>query len=265
MKQIFLKPMLILALLAGVCCPQTAQAETFYFMTVFGSQCQPPRGSRAHSFASFVRATGEGDDWNQYRLEVHTISWLPETKDIRILRLQPEPGHNFGLFETLDWAYSGGAAVSKWGPYQISGDTYRRAIHRIGLLDADLISYQAIDPLFRTEISNCIHAVSGIDPYDSRARYPLIRVGFSASRHIVDVFASHGMILDTEANHCWLDRRMGLNHYEIEHCELMQRPHPIQALTNPRNSEANKFAEVKVSVRPDFVIPPGYRHCPPQE
>jgi len=255
----------LLLLLATILCglaPESAQAETFYFMTVFGSQHQPPLGDRVHSFATFVKATGTGDDWNQYRLEVHTISWLPETMDIKIWRMTPEPGENFGLFKTLDWALSDGAAVQKWGPYQISCDTYRRALHRIGILNADLITYQAIDPLFRTEISNCIHAISGIDPYDARARYPLIRVGFSASRHIVDVFASHGMILDSQANHCWLDRRMGLHRYEIETRALQQRPQLFQVLTNSLPSETNQFADVKVSVCPDFVVPPGFQYCP---
>ncbi len=239
----------------------TVQAETYHFMTVFGSQCQPPKGKYVHSFATFVRATGCGNDWSNYHLEVHTISWLPATMDIKPWKMVPEEGDNYSLKQTLCWAWTNGADVKKWGPYQISCETYQRALHRIGIMNQDLLEYQAIDPIYRTEISNCIHAISGIDPYDGRTRYPLVRVGYSASEHIAEVFLENGLILDANANHCWLDRRMGLSGLPIETGTLEV---PLVQAGIGRSNRAGaevQFPDVRVSVCPDFTVPAGCRHC----
>lgn len=238
---------------------EIVSAETFYFMTVYGSQCEPPRGDRVHSFATFVKATGCGNDWSQYQLEVHTISWLPVTKEIKIWRLVPEEGDNFGLHETIRWALKGGANVQKWGPYQISCETFQRAVHRIGLLDADLIAYQAVDPVLRIEISNCIHAVSGVDPYDPRTRYPLIRVGYSASEHIAEVFLENDLILDAEVRHLWLDKRLGLCRYPIETSSLKAPLFSAGVGVTPRRENRSELDHVRVRSCPDFIVPPGCR------
>lgn len=252
----------VFACLSLLCLPAVSQAETYYFMTVFGSECHPPKPQCAHSFATIVKATGHGSDYSQYELEVHSISWLPETMDIKVWRMTPEPGDNFGLFETLDWAIEVGADIRQYGPFQITCDTYRRALHRISIMDQDLLQYQAVDPVLRTEISNCIHAISGIDPYDPRTRYPLIRIGHSASEHIAEVFHQNGLIISPEANHHWLDHRMGLQCYPIEHGEI-EVPLIAAGFGRPGNRRHEiLFPEASKPVRPDFVIPPGIRNVP---
>jgi len=242
--------------------PTLVQAETYYFMTVFGSECHPPRPQYAHSFATFVKATGQGRDYSEYHLEVHTISWLPETMDIKVWRMTPEPGDNYSLFTTLNWAVDVGADIRKYGPYQISCETYRRALHRISIMNQDLLRYQAVDPVVRTEISNCIHAISGIDPYDSRTRYPLIRIGQSASEHIAEVFIENGLILNPKANHQWLDYRMGLHCYEIETGDV-EVPLIAAGFSRPgKRDQELQFPNAGRPVSPDLIIPPGVRHMP---
>ena len=44
---------------------------------IFGSQSKPKLLRYTHTWATFVRAVGEGPDLNTYSLELSTISWLP--------------------------------------------------------------------------------------------------------------------------------------------------------------------------------------------
>ena len=58
-----------------------------------------------HTWATFIRAVGEGPDANNYALYQHTISWLPQSLDVRTWSLLPEPGVNLDLYQTLDAVY----------------------------------------------------------------------------------------------------------------------------------------------------------------
>ena len=47
----------------------------------------------SHTWATFVKATGEGPDPAAWRLEEHTISWLPQTLNVH---------HGVYVVENLD-------------------------------------------------------------------------------------------------------------------------------------------------------------------
>ena len=53
---------------------------------IFGSQSNPKQLRYTHTWATYVRAVGEGPDPTQYALEAHTISWLPQTLVVRVWR-----------------------------------------------------------------------------------------------------------------------------------------------------------------------------------
>src|SRR5689334_13334070 len=77
-------------------------ANEAYYAVIFAAQTPDNQARFSHTFAAFVKV----DDAAAKNPAVHTsvISWLPANGNIRVVRLRPEPGKNFGLKETLDWA-----------------------------------------------------------------------------------------------------------------------------------------------------------------
>ncbi len=151
-------------MLSSACSAEGGEA---YYMLVFGSQQIPNRPNYAHSFATFVRVTWPGDDAcpATANLEAHTISWLPANLIVRTNALFPERGHNFGLEETLCYAYRNGERVSMWGPQQIQKELYDYAMRQVNLLESGQVRYKADDMGRRSNrVSNCIHAVSSMTP-----------------------------------------------------------------------------------------------------
>src|SRR5262249_44362940 len=126
----------------------TAQKGETYFMIIFSQEGPGHEPWLSHTFATFVKATGAGADKGQYHLELRTISWLPASRDIRLLRLRPETGKNFSLEETLRWARSLNVRISMLGPYQIQKELYQRAAGQVQRLNQGKIAFKAIDGRF---------------------------------------------------------------------------------------------------------------------
>src|ERR1700687_729114 len=144
-----------------------ARADESYYMIVYGAQRTPNVPRFTHTFATFVKATGEGNDKTKYKVEEHTISWIAKTKEIVVARAKPEPGVNLSLKESMDLAASLEEKVSMWGPFEIKKDLYDRALKQIDRLESAKVGYKAIDLRFRPETAiNCIHAVSDLDADD---------------------------------------------------------------------------------------------------
>ena len=142
--------------------PGRTRAQETYYLVVFSSQGPENRPRYAHTFATFVKAR-----WcaGSCPLESFTISWMPRNAVIRPLALLPEPGRNFDLSMSFQWAYAEGQWVSMWGPYQICPELYQRAVVQKNRLESDCVSYKAVDTGWPARrVSNCIHAVSDIDP-----------------------------------------------------------------------------------------------------
>jgi hypothetical protein len=164
-----------------------ARADESYYMIVYGAQRTPNVPRFTHTFATFVKATGEGNDKTKYKVEEHTISWIAKTKEIVVARARPEPGVNLSLKESLALAASLEEKVSMWGPFEIKKELYDRALKQIDRLESNKVEYKAIDLRFRPEsATNCIHAVSDIDADDG-----LLDVGTACGDEASRAVAGH--------------------------------------------------------------------------
>ena len=210
----------ILSLMAGA--PSRAQeSNETYYMTIFSAQAESRDPRLTHSFATFVKATGIGDSAKDYRTESHTISWMPQSLNIVLLRLRPEPGTNLDLASSLRWAESRNCRVSMWGPYQIDKELYDRAIKQEARLKSGRVLYKAIDRKFRPGMaSNCIHAVSDLD-----TERGLLRSGQGRGDEASYQVAQHlrRWIIDPGQTHAWVASRL-LNDHPVNRRDLEQQP-----------------------------------------
>jgi hypothetical protein len=193
-----------------------ARANDYYFSIIFGSETKHPKKlAYTHTFATFIHAFGEGPDVRTYQLELNTISWLPRTLNIKVLRPWPEPGVNLDLYETLSFVLGANEHVTMWGPFVEDQPTWERSLHVSQFLNSGAAMYRAWDGPSSLYISDCIHAVTAIDDDHGRGHYPLIRIGEPASRYI----ARNIMMLSDEDQYAfdnaWLIPRLGLDRYPM--------------------------------------------------
>lgn len=197
----------------------TVAAAERYYVLIFGSQSHPKLLRYTHTWATFVRAVGEGADPNDCVLYQHTISWLPQTLVVRVWSPFPEPGINLDLYQTLDAVSAHNERVTLWGPFVITPDIYERSLRIYRILQSGVVQYRAISTSSNLLISDCIHAVAAVDPVFGRDHYPLIRIGNPASRFLareitVRSVANRG--IDQAAyDNSWLIPRLGLDRYPI--------------------------------------------------
>src|ERR1700730_3323866 len=64
-----------------------------YYMCIFAYETTPRAAQTAHTFATFVKCDGPS-------FEAHTISWLPQSNVVRLVRRFGEPGVNHDLQAT---------------------------------------------------------------------------------------------------------------------------------------------------------------------
>jgi hypothetical protein len=207
-----------------------ASAGEGYFLLVFAAQNHRINWAHeAHSFATFVKVCGEGDQLENYRIETITISWLPVTETVKVRRLLPETGVNLGLPETLRWASELGLDVSMWGPYQIQKSLYDKASEQKAHLESGTVRYKAVDTAYPTaHVSNCIHAVSDLGINTARLRLGTPAWGDSASYWITR--SLRPSIIDENQTHDWLLGPLGLAGQPITRRDLETNPscRPVQ-------------------------------------
>jgi hypothetical protein len=186
------------------------QAAEFHYVLVFAAQGHLNLPRHSHTWATFVKASGEGPDANSYRLEAHTISWMPRALAIEPLRLQPEVGTNLDLAATFRWAQSLNLELFVWGPYQIDAELYARAMGRIAYLQGGHASYKAIDAGFAgPEVMDCIHAVS-----DLTTGVPIVRFGTPGWGSVASGVVAHSYrpwIVNPWQTHPWVAQGIGVN------------------------------------------------------
>jgi hypothetical protein len=192
-----------------------ARAGEFYYSMIFGSQSSPKQLQYTHTWAVFIKATGEGTDPNNYSLEYRTISWLPRTLEVHVWDLRPEPGVNLDLYATLAAMCANGESVTMWGPFIVLPQVYERAGRVASVLESGEAQYRAISGR-EILISDCIHAVAAVDPVFGRGHYPLIRIGKPASRYIARQAMTRSVFDQYQYDNSWLIPRMGLDRYPIE-------------------------------------------------
>jgi hypothetical protein len=189
------------------------------YLIVFASQSTPKQAKYTHTWATVIRVT-DGSQGATPAIETHTISWMPATLDIHPLHFRVEPGVNLDLDTTIRTLLKHDEKIAMWGPYEIGRGTYLRFVTQEEFLQSGAIGYQCIDSLgeaARTGTgSDCIHAITDMDPIYSRFRYPLSFNGFSASRHVVHEIMIRPVIYDPATTHDWLIPALGLDKYPIE-------------------------------------------------
>ena len=200
-----------------------ARAGTFYYAMVFGSDASPKRLRYSHTWATFVKATGEGTDPNGYAIEMRTISWMPQKLDVRVFNPVPEPGVNLDLYRTLDVEYGHGDTVTMWGPFVVRPEIYERAGRVVSFLESGAARYRAISGMDLLT-GDCIHAVASVDPIFGRGHYPLIRIGKPASRYIARQARTRSVLDQDATDNSWLLPRLGLDRYPIEVVSPRQIP-----------------------------------------
>jgi hypothetical protein len=183
------------------------QAEQGYYLVVFASQADNSSPITSHTFATFIQATWNGDGSGQPQVQTHTISWMPASLNIVLLRRAPEPGRNLDLAQSLDWARSLNLRTTAWGPYRIKKRLYDLARMQKARLESGDVAYKALDRSVRPAVAiNCIHAVSDIDGTTlatGRAR------GDDASRLVLSHFRR--WIIDPDRRHDWLWESLGVD------------------------------------------------------
>ncbi|VTU00605.1 Uncharacterized protein OS=Planctomyces brasiliensis (strain ATCC 49424 / DSM 5305 / JCM 21570 / NBRC 103401 / IFAM 1448) GN=Plabr_4392 PE=4 SV=1 [Gemmataceae bacterium] len=193
-----------------------------YFILVFGSQSRPKVPKYTHSWATVVKVTDLGPGVAP-AIEQSTISWMPATLDIRPNNFRVEPGVNLDLHTSIREMLKHDERVAMWGPFEIWHGAYQRFMTQKAFIDSGAIGYQCIDSLGEAARtgngSDCIHAITDMDPFYSRSRYPLSFFGIGASRHAVRQILSRGAVIDPDRTHDCLIPLLGLDQYPIERVE----------------------------------------------
>lgn len=218
--------------------PPVGAAE-WYFMAVFGSQRPEANRPRyTHSFAAFVRITGEPCPGSPHRTDAFTISWLPEDGEVRVVRVLPERGKNFDLHTTLRLMLAEGERVSLWGPYQIQKCLYDRAFAQWRHLESGEVRYKAVDTAYPTaRVSNCIHAVSDIAQDAPRLR--VLSPGWGEPASFLITHAMLPWIIEPGRTYPGVADELGLGAYPLVHRGLDRNPGEgtlmgaVQALRHP--------------------------------
>jgi len=187
--------------------PITARADESYFIIVFGQQSGGNAPESSHTFATFVKATGAGPNKTKYVIDSHTISWMPRSLDVKLLK-RPEEGVNLTLKDTLRHANDLKADVSMWGSFLIKKELYNRALKQETRLIKGDIDYKALDLRFRPDTAmNCIHAVCDIDTDKG-----LLATGTAHGNDASHMVLTHlsRWIIDSNKTHEWIGQRLEL-------------------------------------------------------
>lgn len=195
-----------------------APANERYYVMVFGSESSPiVVPSRTHSWATVVKVASPPD--GSPRVEPHTISWMPATLEIHPWRFKVEPGVNLDLHTTIEEMLRNKEKIYMWGPYEVWHGAYHRFVTQKGFLESGAIGYQCIDTVGEAAKkgngSDCIHAVTDMDPQFDRSRYPLRYFGESASENVVEQLQTRPVLIQPTKTHDWLIPVLGLDRYPI--------------------------------------------------
>jgi hypothetical protein len=191
-----------------------------YYVTVFGSQSTPKVPRHTHTWATVVRVS-EREPGQPSILEAHTISWMPATLKIHTFHFQPEPGVNLELHRTVAFVLDDHQQVAQWGPYECRPRFYHRFLVQKQFMESGRVAYQCVDDVGpssrRGAASDCIHAITDMDPEYDRRHYPLARFGQAASEYIVTQLIERNSTIAPQQVHPWLNDALSLSGYAIEH------------------------------------------------
>jgi hypothetical protein len=227
---------LIFCCVTGLACtvltPACCRADERDYLLVFGAQSLLNRAHYSHTFAVFVRTTGEGGDAERRVItDTVTISWMPCDLKVRLLRRRSQVGVNLDIYTTLDWfLYALPDRVRLWGPFRIDPELFARAVSSEAYLASGRTRYQALDRCRRPAVQDCIHALAAVDDsrgyFDTRTAY-----GFFASYLVMRHFSP--WLIDPGVTHPWVADRLGLTQYRIECRGYDDRPFALFPILRP--------------------------------
>jgi hypothetical protein len=204
----FMRQMILTSIVALSLTASSARGDERYFLVMFGAQAEPNLPRFAHSFATFVKASGNGQFPKDYKIETKTISWLPAKLTVQPLLRTPVPGKNLDLAATLAWAKAE-ARVTAWGPFEVKKELYDQAVKQIERLESGKLAYIALDGRSRgAGAVNCIHALSDLDAKQAALNTGTAH-GNAASLLVLGHFAK--WLVNPEMDHRWLRDRLVLN------------------------------------------------------
>ncbi len=203
-----------------------------YYLLMFGSQSTPRQAKYTHTWASVVKVTDNGPGASP-GIDTQTISWMPATLEIQPFSRRTEPGVNLDLDTTIREMLKHDEKIVMWGPYEIWHGGYIRFVTQKQFIDSGTIGYQCTDTIgeaARTGLgSDCIHAITDMDPLHRRGNYPLLFFGISGSRHALRQIMTRGSLIDPDTTHDWLLPSLGLDKYSITREEYRGRKVPYEA------------------------------------
>lgn len=204
---------------------RTARADESFYMIVFAQQDAAVQPELCHTFATFVKATGEGADKTKYAIDSHTISWMPRSLHVKVLR-RPEEGINLNLKDTLSHARTIKTEVSMWGSFHIKKELYERALRQETRLQKGDLDFKVLDVRFRPDTAmNCIHAVCDID-----ADNGLLATGTAHGKDASLIVLTHlsRWIIDYDGTHDWIGERLELGK------DVVRREFRAKAMEDPK-------------------------------
>jgi hypothetical protein len=220
--------------------------ERFYII-LFASQATPRVPARSHTWATAVKVTQVPNAEPQ--IETHTISWLPDSMNVRWWKFTVEPGSNFSNEFSIEHALQTKQRVSAWGPYEISPNLFKRFVMQKAFLDSDAIGYQCTDMIGesarRGNGCDCFHAISDMDPDLDRGSYPLRYFGDRATLNIVRQVHERPILIQPWVTHDWLFAALGLDRYPIcrrryDGAFIEYSPEAVLAYHQQREAERSK-------------------------
>jgi hypothetical protein len=216
-----MRRLLIAVTLLLSCCQlaETCSAAEHYYVLIFGSESVPKRARYTHTWATVVKSTTDDAQPDAPpQLESMTISWMPRTLNIRPITLRSECGVNLSLHATIRDSRCKKECIVMWGPYdydpEIGPRLWDRVAAQVSRLNSGRVLYKCIDPDTGPSskyISNCIHAVTDLDPFLPRPSYnELNNNGLDASLHLVNIMAGRHRF-DRNDRHEWVAQALGID------------------------------------------------------
>jgi hypothetical protein len=205
--------------------------ESRYYVMIFGCEGRPKLPRNAHTWMTLVKATPKDGKKDEYEVLAQTISWMPRTLEVRLLRRRPECGVNLTLPQSLNLARCMGACTVMYGPYEVNPtvavDLYEKTEKQIARLNSGRVLYKCVDPDGSAAycVCNCIHAVTDLDGVGRRgANYDEVeRWGIDASYNLARRMWNAKRI-DTSTTHNWLIAALDIRGVQQR---LLPKPRPV--------------------------------------
>jgi hypothetical protein len=190
--------------------PPTAPPDRADYLIIFAGDHTPYRPTQAHTFAALVGI--ETPPGGAPRVaELHSMSWLPETMNVRGLALRPEKGRNVPLDETLAYCLGPNGHVTAWGPYLVRPELAATFRARVAAVEGHF-RYKGAAFTSPRNVCDCIRAVEEMARSDRRY-IGVFGYGAAAASSAVRTFSP--WLVEPHQTHPWVADLAGLGGYPL--------------------------------------------------